>query len=156
MENASLVCLIAVCGTHSLPLGMLNGKPWLLKAFQHCKRATMDLYSFALDIGFRNSNKLQEDVFKRRSFLHRVVSDSSIEGLAVQIRHHKYVWTSVWMQSDSWGPEPPFPMKYNWSHCCLCMLSWDNIPAIWPLTFAPFNYLSVFRTGLKTAALFVF
>lgn len=40
-------------------LGMLNGRPWLPKVFQHCKCATMGLYSFALGTGFRNSNILQ-------------------------------------------------------------------------------------------------
>lgn len=54
---------------------------------------------------FRNSNKLQEDIFKGR-FLHCVVSDNSIEGSVVQILDHKYVWTSVWVKSDLWGLEP--------------------------------------------------
>lgn len=38
---------------------MLNGGPWPLKVFQRCKRETMDLYSFALGTGLRNSNIAQ-------------------------------------------------------------------------------------------------
>lgn len=115
----------------------------------------MDLYCSALGMEFTNSNKVQEDILKGRSFvLHRF--DSAIEGLAVQILNHKYFWTSFGVKTDSWGLVLRFPMKYNWSHCFLCMLSWDNIPAIWPLVFCSFNYLSVVRTRLLNCWAFSF
>lgn len=70
-----MVCLIAVCGTHRVPLGMLNGQPWLLKAFQHCKCTTMDLCCSLLGTEFTNLAKVQEDHLKGKSF-DRGCSDS--------------------------------------------------------------------------------
>lgn len=60
-ENAFLVCLIAVCGPvyTRRSFGTLKGGSWPLKVFQHCKRATMGLYSFSVGTGLRNSNVAQ-------------------------------------------------------------------------------------------------
>lgn len=63
--------------------GILNGRPWLLKAFQHCKCATMDLYSLTLGTEFRNSNKLHYDIFKERSFTVCVFLTTAFRGLVV-------------------------------------------------------------------------
>lgn len=74
--------------------------------------------------------------------------------LCFQSADHKCVWTVKFGEDGFMRTGAPFPANYNWSHCCLWMLSWYNIPAIWPLTLGSFNYLSVFCTRLSHCCCF--
>lgn len=73
-------------------------------------------------------------------FLHCVYFFSSvnrIEDLVVQILDHKYVWTSVWVRSDSWGPEP-LSQQSIIGHIVACVCCHE-------ITFQPFDLLLLAR-----------